>query len=144
MKGIRLCTVPGRKKRLNMAATIIICIVLAGIIVLGVRNYRKNLRSGCCGSGGDAAPKKIRVQDRDLSHYPIEKTLMINGMTCSNCVTHVQNALNSLDGVLSKVDLGKKNAVVHMKHDLSDQLLRKTVADAGYTVGTVSVRGQNQ
>jgi copper chaperone len=122
-----------------MVATIVICIVLAVIVVLGVRNYRKNLRSGCCGADSDAAPKKIRVQDRDPGHYPYARILDINGMTCGNCATHVQNALNSLDGVFAKVDLGKKKAVVHMKNDLSDRLLRKTVADAGYTVGSVSM-----
>jgi copper chaperone len=122
-----------------MAATVVICIVLAALVVLGVRNYRKNLRSGCCGSGSDAPPKRIRVQDHDLGHYPYEKILSINGMTCSNCVTHVQNALNSLDGVFSKVDLGQKKAVVRIKEDLPDQLLRKTLAEVGYTVGSVSV-----
>jgi Copper chaperone len=127
-----------------MAATVVICIVIAALVVLGVRNYRKNLRSGCCGSGSDAPPKKLRVQDRDLNHYPYEKILVINGMTCNNCVTHVQNALNSLDGVFSRVDLGKKMAVVHMKAELPDQLLRKTVAEAGYTVGSVGPDAQHR
>lgn len=126
-----------------MIATVVICIALAGIVVLGLRNYRKKLASGCCGSGGDAAPKKIRVQDRDLKHYPYEKTLYINGMTCKNCITHVQNALNSLDGVFSKVELDKRRAVVHMKEDIPDQLLRKTVAGAGYTVESVRAGARN-
>ena len=59
-------------------------------------------------------------------------------MTCQNCATHIQNALNSLDGVLSKVDFGKKCATVHMKEELPDLLLRKTVSGAGYTV--ISIR----
>ncbi len=125
-----------------MVATIVICVVIAAIAVLGVLRYRKNLRSGCCGSGSDAAPKRIRVRDRDLSHYPYEKILDINGMTCQNCVTHVQNALNSLDGVYAKVDLDRKQAVVHMTENLSDQILRKTVANAGYTVGSVRILRQ--
>ena len=120
-----------------MVATIVICVVIVGIIVLGMRHYRKTMRSGCCGGDSDAAPKRIKVQDRDLSHYPYEKVLDINGMTCQSCVTHVQNALNSLDGVYSKVDLSKKKAVVHMKKDLPEPVLRKAVADAGYTVGAV-------
>jgi Copper chaperone len=120
-----------------MVANIILCVVIAAVVVLGVRHYRKNMRSGCCGSGGDAEPKKLKVQDRDLSHYPYEKILDVNGMTCQNCVTHVQNALNGLNGVYSKVNLERKKAVVHMKEELPDQILRKAVADAGYTVETV-------
>lgn len=120
-----------------MASTIVICIVMAGIVVLGIRHYRKVLLAGCCGADGDPTPKKLRVYDRDLSHYPYEKILDIDGMSCQNCVTHVQNALNTLDGVYSKVNLGRKKAVVHMKEDLPDEVLRKAVADVGYTVGTV-------
>lgn len=117
-----------------MAATVIVCVIIAGIVALGIRHFRKSLLSGCCGSGSDPAPKRIRVKDRDLRNYPYEKILDIEGMTCANCVTHVQNALNSLDGVYSRVDLGKKKAVVHMKAELPDKALRKAVSDSGYAV----------
>lgn len=120
-----------------MAATVILCIAIAGIVVLGIRHSRKVLLAGCCGSDGDPTPKKIRVRDRDLNHYPYEKILDISGMTCRNCAAHVQNSLNTLDGVYSKVDLDRKKAVVHMKEDLPDEVLRKAVADAGYAVGAV-------
>ncbi|MDQ7093750.1 cation transporter [Desulfosporosinus sp. PR] len=119
-------------------ATIIICLVLAAIIFLGIRSYRKKMASGCCGSESDAAPKKVRVQDQNLSHYPYEKVLKIDGMTCRNCVIHVQNALNSLDGVFAKVDLDKRIAKVYMKEEVPDQLLRKAVSEAGYMVISVN------
>lgn len=119
-------------------ATVIIFIVIAVIVFFGIRNYRKNMVSGCCGSESDAAPRKIRVQDRNLSHYPYKKVLKIDGMTCRNCVIHVQNSLNSLDGVFSKVDLNKKSAKVCMKEEISDQLLRKVVSRVGYTVMSIS------
>lgn len=126
-----------QKEEMDMAATIIICAAIAGIAVLSARHFRKVLRSGCCGSDGGPARKKVRVRDRDPSHYPYEKILDIGGMTCGNCAAHVQNALNSLDGVCSKVNLDRKVAVVRMKKDLPDPLLRKAVAEAGYTVGSV-------
>ncbi len=72
-----------------MLATIVICIIIVVAMVFGVSRYRKTLRSGCCGSGSDSAPKRTGVRDRDLSHYPYEKVLDIDGMTCVNCVTHV-------------------------------------------------------
>lgn len=126
-----------------MVATIIICIVIAGIIVLGLRHYQRIFRSGCCGSDSDPQ-QRIKVQDRDLNHYPYAKVLDINGMTCQNCVTHVHNALNSLQDVYAQVNLGQKKAVVHMKEELSDQVLRKTVAAAGYTVETVRTVSGNK
>jgi len=121
-----------------MAATVIICVIIATVVVLGVARYRKNLRSGCCGSDSDPAPKKIRARDRNLDHYPYAKILEIDGMTCRNCETHVQNALNSLNDCFAKVNLGEKRARVYMKEDISDQLLRKTVSAAGYTVMSIS------
>lgn len=120
-----------------MVATIVISVVIAAIVVTGMLRYRKSLRSGCCGSDGDAAPKRLTVRDRDVTHYPCAKVLEINGMTCTNCATHVQNALNSLDGVYAKVDLGSHRAVVRMKNELPDALLRKTVVGSGYTVKTI-------
>lgn len=54
-----------------MTATILICIAIAVIVILGVRSYMKRVSSGCCGSGGGGTVKKIRVPDKDKSHYPI-------------------------------------------------------------------------
>lgn len=119
-------------------ANVLICLVLAGLAFLGIRSYRKKIVSGCCGSDSDTAPKKIRVQDRNLRHYTYAKILEIDGMTCRNCATHVQNVLNSLNDCLAKVNLGEKKARVYMKEDISDQLLRKTVSAAGYTVMSIS------
>ncbi len=125
------------RKVMDMA-TAIICAVLAVVVFFGVRSYRKKMVSGCCGSGSDVAPKKIKVRDRDLNHYTYKKVLKIDGMTCQNCEIHVQNALNSINGVFSKVDLDKKSAQVYMKEEIPDGLLRKAVAEVGYTVMVIS------
>ena len=63
----------------------------------------------------------------------MKKTLTIEGMMCAHCVAHVEKALNALDGVDSvTVDLAGKTAVV--TGDVSDEALKKAVADAGYQV----------
>ena len=63
----------------------------------------------------------------------MKKTLTIEGMMCAHCVAHVEKALNALDGVSSvTVDLAGKTAVV--TGDVSDEALKKAVADAGYQV----------
>ena len=36
--------------------------------------------------------KKVKVKDKDPSHYPYEKILKIDGMTCGNCANRVENA----------------------------------------------------
>ena len=63
----------------------------------------------------------------------MKKTLTIEGMMCAHCAAHVEKALTALDGVDSvTVDLAGKTAVV--TGDVSDEALKKAVADAGYQV----------
>lgn len=119
-----------------MIATVIICIFIGALVVLGIRNIRKRISAGCCG-GGDAPAKKIRVGDRDPRHYPYEKTVQITGMHCRNCAIRVQNALNSTAGVLAQVDLGSGMATVRMKEEFPDSTLRRAVESAGYSVRSI-------
>ena len=62
----------------------------------------------------------------------MKKTLSIEGMMCAHCAAHVEKALNALPGVTAAVDLTGSSAVV--TGDVSDEALKKAVADAGYTV----------
>ena len=62
----------------------------------------------------------------------MKKTLSIEGMMCTHCAAHVEKALNALPGVTAAVDLAGSSAVV--TGDVSDEALKKAVADAGYTV----------
>ena len=116
-------------------STVIISLVILVMLVLGVKNMRKRLSSGCCG-GGDA-PRRDPVKDKNRKHYPFAATLEIGGMSCRNCAVHVENALNGLDGVWAKVDLDKREARVLMKAGLSDEQLTRPVAAAGYTVSGI-------
>ena len=74
------------------------------------------------------------MADRNKAHYPYAVRLTIDGMTCGNCAQRVENALNRLDGVWATVDLSERSALVRSKTELSDDLLRKTVLDTGYTM----------
>ena len=63
-----------------------------------------------------------------------EKTLRIEGMSCGHCSARVEKALNALEGVEAKVDLAAKTAHIELKQDVSDEILKKAVTDAGYEV----------
>lgn len=115
--------------------TAIIIIVLVIICALAVRSYVKKLRygSGCCGEH-EAPDKKVKVADRNKDHYPYSIKLMIDGMVCGNCVRRVENALNSLDGIWARVDLGNKEAEVLSKEQVDKEILVNAVRNVGYTV----------
>ena len=65
----------------------------------------------------------------------MEKTLKIEGMMCGHCEMHVKKALEALDGV-KKAEVSHKTgtAVVTQEKEISDDVLKKAVADQGYEV----------
>jgi len=67
----------------------------------------------------------------------MKKIIAIEGMTCSHCQARVEKALNAVDGVKAKVDLKKNTATVEADSQVSDDLLKKTVEEAGYTVTSI-------
>lgn len=115
-------------------STAVICILLIVICVFGIKSYLKRLTSGCCGSSGEKAVKRIKVKDRDLSHYPHQCILKVDGMSCGNCAIRVENALNAMEGVWARGDLESGEASVYMKQEYGDKALKDAVKACGYTV----------
>jgi copper chaperone CopZ len=115
--------------------TIAILFVLAIIVVCAILSIRKRIKYGssCCGTH-DAAPKKIRVRDKNKAHYPYTYTLTVDGMHCSNCARRVENALNSKEGVWATVKLENNTVLVLSKNQLEWAELSKAISDAGYTL----------
>ena len=115
--------------------TIVLCLILTVLVAFAINSVKKRIRFGsaCCGTH-DPLPKKIRVVDKDISHYPYCYTLTVDGMHCSNCVRHVENALNTLDGIWATVNLADKSALVRAKIPLVEKELSQIVAGAEYTV----------
>jgi P-type Cu+ transporter len=63
-----------------------------------------------------------------------QKTLKIEGMSCGHCSARVEKALNAINGVEAKVDLAAKTAQVNLTEEVSEEILKKAVTDAGYEV----------
>ena len=63
----------------------------------------------------------------------MEKNLKIEGMMCNHCVMHVQKALSAVPGVVEvTVSLEEKNAKVKLNQNVSDDVFRTVIEDAGY------------
>ena len=119
--------------------TIIIVLILLVIILTAIKATLKRILHGsaCCGER-DAPEKKVKVQDKNKSHYPFKYVLSVDGMHCSNCTRHVENALNSIDGRWATASLEKKSVTVLSKMELDSADLESEVRDAGYTVLAVT------
>ena len=64
-------------------------LILAAVVLIcayAVYSYIRKLRvgGGCCGER-EAAPKRMKVRDRDKRHYPYVLTVTVDGMVCANC-----------------------------------------------------------
>lgn len=81
-------------------------------------------------------PKRLFEGHIDMKgENKMKKTMMIEGMMCQNCVKHVFNALSKVEGVDSvEVDLDGKKAEVDLKDEVSDDVLKEAVTEAGYEV----------
>lgn len=63
----------------------------------------------------------------------MKKKIMIEGMSCGHCSNHVKNALMELEGVKEvTVDLAEKNAVVELSQEVTDEVLKEVIEEAGY------------
>ena len=61
------------------------------------------------------------------------RTIEVNGMMCPRCEAHVKKALEAVDGITSAIPSHEKNNVVlEMTRNISDDVLRQAVTEAGY------------
>ena len=83
-----------------------------------------------------AKDKQIKRKQEEKT---MEKTMKIEGMMCGHCEATVKKALEALDGVdHADVSHEQDQAVVTLKEDVADDVLKKAVEDKDYNVVTIS------
>ncbi len=68
----------------------------------------------------------------------MKKIIEIKGMHCDRCRANAEKALNAVEGVSAKVNLAKKNAVVTLKGEVSDETLRNAITALGFEVCSIT------
>lgn len=81
-------------------------------------------------------PRQIKVQHNEKKKVEEKKMKKMNieGMMCMNCQRHVDKALNGIEGVQARVDLENHCAYIELSREVSDDVLKQAVEEAGYTV----------
>ena len=65
----------------------------------------------------------------------ITKTIFIEGMSCGHCSKRVEEALKNVKGVKSiEVNLEEKKAIVVLKVDIENEVLKSIIEDIGFKV----------
>lgn len=105
--------------------------ILVVLIIIGIHSSIKHFKGegGCCGGGSSVKPKK-----KKLKNIIGKKTVIIEGMSCEHCKNRVEISINEIGGAAAKVNLSKKEAVVSMETEISDEQIRTVIEKAGYTV----------
>lgn len=109
----------------------VILLILAVVLIVGIRSSIKHLKGegACC--GGSSAAKHKR---KKLKHVVAKKTFVVEGMTCEHCKNRVESAIDAMDGAAGKVNLRKKELLVSMEKEISEEKICAAVEKAGYQV----------
>ena len=115
-----------------MLKNIIIVVVLAAVILIGLRGTLKHFRGegSCCGGGSTVKLKKKKLSGQIVDR----KEIHIEGMHCINCQNRVMEALNGIEGLSASVNYKKNSAKLEMERQISDSEIREAVEHAGYKV----------
>lgn len=113
----------------------VIIAIVAVFLIIGVSSLHKRVTKGCC-EVSDDADVSVQKVDENPADYPYVKTVHVEGMHCDNCVRRVENAY-AQKGCYAQVSLRRKEAVVHMKKELSDEMLVAIPERIGYDAAIV-------
>lgn len=115
---------------------IILVLIVIIILIFALKGSMKhfNGEGACCGGNVN---NKVKVDDKNISHYPYTITVYTEGMKCDGCKLKVENALNAKNGIYATANYHKNIVKVHMKENLSDEIITKVVEEAGYRVKSV-------
>ncbi|QED38168.1 copper-translocating P-type ATPase [Antarcticibacterium arcticum] len=93
-----------------------------------IEEFQKALKEG---DGNYMISPRI-VSTDDAGNEIFTQDYEITGMTCNGCRTHVEEALNSVDGVRkASVELDKAKAAVEMDSPIGIEKFRQALKDAG-------------
>lgn len=111
---------------------IAILILIIGLIIKSLIKQKKN-GGGCtgnCSSCHSSCNTKKQL---------VKTTLKIDGMMCTMCESHINETVRKAFKV-KKVKSSHINGttVIISEHRLDDELLKKTIADTGYELKSIS------
>lgn len=113
--------------------------ILVVLVVIGIRSGIKHFRGegGCCGGGSTVKKKR-----KKLKNVIAKKKVSVEGMTCEHCRDRVERSIDEIDGAAGKVNLKKKEALVSMEREVSDEEICEAIEKAGYKVTDIRTVGE--
>lgn len=100
------------------------CVVTNALRLNFFRSEKSNI--------AEMLPQPTEIPEPEVKN--MKKTMKIEGMMCTHCTGMVTKLLNAIEGVTAEVSLEDKCAYIELSGDVSDDVLVRTVTDAGYEV----------
>ena len=115
--------------------TIIVLAVLIVIVALIIRSLVNKKGGGCT---GDCSSCGGSCSSADGSKYMVKTTLAIDGMMCSMCESHLQDAIRAnFDVKKVKASHQKGTIIIISKHRLDEEKLKNVIRETGYTLQNI-------
>lgn len=117
----------------------IIIVILVVLVALAIPSGMKHFKGegGCCGGGSTVKKKR-----KKLKNVIAKKTVIVEGMTCEHCKDRVERSIDEIDGAAGKVNLKKKEVIVSMEKEVTDEQIREGIEKAGYKVISIRIVGE--
>jgi copper chaperone len=64
----------------------------------------------------------------------MKKKILVEGMSCGHCVNHVSEALKEIGAKNVEVNLESKLATAEISENITDDVIKLAIEDAGYDV----------
>ena len=114
-----------------MNSSVIAVIILILILVPAVKSTVTHMKGegDCCGGPKEKAAKN-KIDAQKLKELLID----IEGMHCTNCKNRIENHVNELEGVICKVNLNKKQAIVELYQEVDPEEIKQVIEGLDFTV----------
>lgn len=97
------------------------------------KKLKRNKKAPKLSKSFDEIIAEVREEVKGEKEIEMKKTIIVEGMMCPHCASHVQEALEALDGVKKvKVKLEKKSVEISLSHDIPDEIITEAVTKSGY------------
>ena len=96
------------------------------VVTNSLRLKRKSIHAG---GRADAVPAGQETGQTNVKPNKMKQQFKVEGMMCNNCRTHVEKALNSLDGVTATVTLNPPVAVIESGRELTLDEVQAVVSE---------------
>ncbi len=104
----------------NFVVLVIIVVILGVAIASNINRKRKG---ACCSGGGGTIREKKELDAPKIGELEVK----IEGMHCENCRNSIERKINRREGVVCKVNLRKKLAVVEYSQPVNPEDVKKAI-----------------